>query len=232
MVTKAPSERPEDGWHAARLIPAVGIKGQGEQEMRATSSLLAVMVAVPDFGREVLATFGAPAGRISTFTEVRLDDDDGKSLRPDGAIVVEHGKRRWSCLVEVKTGRADLQRDQTEGYLDIARAHGFDGLVTITNDIASDATELPVAIDQRKAKGLAVHHVSWWRILTAENSASSDRPCHRSALARSCRTAWRLPSRTFSPACGRVLWALPSLRGGNTDTGQSVLTSMMPPWGV
>ena len=64
MATKTPAERPEDHWHAARLIPAVGIKGQSEQEMRATSSLLAVMVAVPDFGREIVSRLGAPAGRI------------------------------------------------------------------------------------------------------------------------------------------------------------------------
>ena len=103
----------------------------------------------------------------STFTEVRFDEDEGKSLRPDGAIVVERGTKRWSRLVEVKTGQADLQRQQVEDYLDLARAHGFDGLLTISNDIASDSAELPVAVDQRKTKGLAVHHISWWRILTA-----------------------------------------------------------------
>ena len=37
-------------WHPARLIPTVGIRGQEEQEKRATSSLLAVMRAVPEFG--------------------------------------------------------------------------------------------------------------------------------------------------------------------------------------
>jgi hypothetical protein len=114
-----------------------------------------------------VSRLGAPAGRISTFTEVRFDDEDAKSLRPDGAIVVERGQRRWSCLVEVKTSQADLKREQIEGYLDLVRAHGFDGLLTISNDIASDSTELPVSVDQRKAKGLAVHHLSWWRILTA-----------------------------------------------------------------
>jgi hypothetical protein len=57
----------EEGWHPARLIPTAGIRGQEEQERRATSSLLAVMGAVPEFGRAILADLGAPRGRTSTF---------------------------------------------------------------------------------------------------------------------------------------------------------------------
>jgi hypothetical protein len=54
----------EQEWHPARLIPTVGIRGQEEQEKRATSSLLAVMRAVPDFGHALLKGLGAPKGRI------------------------------------------------------------------------------------------------------------------------------------------------------------------------
>src|SRR2546422_890584 len=56
--------KPEDGWRQARLIPTTGIGGQDEQEQRATSSLLAVMAAVPQFGRAILDLVGAPGGRI------------------------------------------------------------------------------------------------------------------------------------------------------------------------
>ena len=69
-----PAAKPEEAWHQARLIPTSGIGGQHEQEQRATSSLLAVMRAVPQFGRAVLAHLGAPVGRIDTFTEVRFLD--------------------------------------------------------------------------------------------------------------------------------------------------------------
>lgn len=56
--------KPEEAWRQARLIPTTGIGGQDEQEQRATSALLAVMGAVPQFGRAVLDHVGAPAGRI------------------------------------------------------------------------------------------------------------------------------------------------------------------------
>jgi hypothetical protein len=68
--------KPEDDWRRARLIPTTGIGGQDEQEQRATSSLLAVMSAVPQFGRAILDHLGAPGGRLSTYTEIRFVDAD------------------------------------------------------------------------------------------------------------------------------------------------------------
>ena len=156
----------EDGWPPARLIPTTGIGGQEEQEQRATSSLLAVMTAVPDFGRALLAQVGAPAGRLSAYTEVRFDGEDGKVQIPDGALVVERGKTRWRCLVEVKTGSADLRAEQVNGYLDLARIHGLDGVLTISNQITASPTELPVALDPKRLKRTHAWHLSWWAILT------------------------------------------------------------------
>src|SRR4051794_41102134 len=69
-----------DSWMPARLIPVAGIRGQEEQEIRGASSLLAVMTAVDEFGRNLLKEIGAPAGRIKTYTEVPLKAGDGKTL--------------------------------------------------------------------------------------------------------------------------------------------------------
>jgi hypothetical protein len=101
-----------ESWRPARLISVAGIRGQDEQEQRATSSLLAVMHAVPDFGRSLLALAGAPKGRISTYTEISFDDAQGVRHRPDGAITVDRGKTSWCCLLEVKTGKASLKLEQ------------------------------------------------------------------------------------------------------------------------
>lgn len=150
----------------ARLIPIAGIRGQEEQEIRAASSLLAVMGAVDEFGRTLLKEIGAPAGRISTFTEVPLKAPDGKTLRPDGAITVERGKTSWRCLVEVKTGNAPLDPDQVSAYLDLAREHGFQALVTISNQISNSSADVPVTVDRRKLRTVQMRHLSWWRILT------------------------------------------------------------------
>lgn len=163
-TSKEANAAPE--WHPARLIPTSGIRGQDEQEKRATSSLLAVMGAVREFGKAVLDAVGAPKGRISAFSEVQLKDADGKLSIPDGAIVVERGKTRWRCLVEVKTGTAQLQPEQVSRYLDMARQHGFDAVLTISNQITASPSESPVNVDRRKIGRVALYHLSWWRVLT------------------------------------------------------------------
>ena len=154
-------------WHTARLIPTVGIRGQEEQEKRATSTLLAVMRAVPEFGHALLKELGAPKSPvIETFTEVRFKDAAGKTVIPDGAIVCRRGKRAWTCLVEVKTAGAPLRPDQVNAYLDVARDNGFDGVLTISNQITASSSESPVAVDGRKLKRTSLWHLSWWRVLT------------------------------------------------------------------
>jgi hypothetical protein len=153
-------------WMPARLIPVAGIRGQEEQEIRGASSLLAVMGAVDEFGRALMKEIGAPAGRISTYTEVPLENSDGKVLRPDGVIAVERGKTSWKCLVEVKTGNVPLGSEQISTYLDLAREHGFQAVLTISNQISSGPADVPVTVDRRKLRSVELRHLSWWRILT------------------------------------------------------------------
>lgn len=166
MAGGDPTPGGAEQWLPARLIPIAGLRGQEEKELRAASSLLAVMGAVNEFGRSLLKDVGAPAGHISTFTEVPLKRSDGKVFRPDGAILVERGKTSWRCLVEVKTGNAPLRADQVSNYLDLAREHGFDSVVTISNQIRIGSDDVPVAVDKRKLKKVSLRHLSWWRILT------------------------------------------------------------------
>ena len=139
-----------DGWPHARLIPTAGIRSELERERRASSCLLAVVHGVPEFGFTLLDDLGAPKSSvIETFTEVRFKNADGKSVIPDGAIVCRRGKRDWVCLVEVKTGNNDLKDDQVSAYLDIARENGFDGVLTISNQITANVNESPVSLDGR-----------------------------------------------------------------------------------
>lgn len=155
--------------HPARIIPVAGIRGPREQEQRATSALLAVIAAVPPFGRELLADLGAPRGAIRSYVEVPLRAQGSrKTVYPDGAIVAERGKRRWSCLVEVKTGDSDVEPEQVATYLDLARANGFDGVLVVSNDIMGGADEVPVELPARykKRKSVALWQLSWWRIFT------------------------------------------------------------------
>jgi hypothetical protein len=155
----------EDSWLAARLIPTSGINGAEEQERRATSALLAVMSAVREFGRALTQPLGAPAGSVQTFIEVPFKLADG-TFFPDGLIRVVRGQRQWTALVEVKTGSNELQAEQLECYLDIAREQGFDALITISNEIPPVPGLHPTRVDKRKLKKVALHHLPWSEVLT------------------------------------------------------------------
>jgi len=150
----------------ARLIPITGIKGDQEQERRATSALLAVMEAVPDFARVLLKPLGAPSGRTSAFIEPEFIQSD-KKVRPDGLVVIERGGKTWSVAIEVKTNKSNLVADQINGYLDVCRENGIDALLTISNQVLTLTGIHPTnGIDGRKTRKTPLHHYSWMRILT------------------------------------------------------------------
>jgi hypothetical protein len=155
----------EEAWHEARLIPTSGINGPEEQERRATSALLAVMSSVREFGRVVTQPLGAPAGHLQTYIEVPFLLGDAR-VYPDGLIRASRGSKTWTALVEVKTGTNPLEAQQLENYLDVAREHGFDALLTISNEIPAIAGQHPTAVDKRKLKKVAIHHLSWSQVLS------------------------------------------------------------------
>ncbi|HAM02636.1 MAG TPA: stress response protein [Acidimicrobiaceae bacterium] len=156
----------EEKWQRARLIPVTGIAGAEEQERRGTSVLLSVLGAVREFGRAITMRMGAPAGSIECFIEVEFVLGDRK-VRPDGLIrVLGRGNKTWTALVEVKTGRNQLQANQVEDYLEVARAREYDAVVTISTQLAYQPGVHPLTIDRRKTKKVALHHLSWSEIHT------------------------------------------------------------------
>lgn len=156
----------EERWQPARLIPTSGIKGVDEQEKRATSALLSVMMAVPDFSKILLRKANAIGGSLKTYIEPEFTLETDQKTRPDGAMIVRRGSNTWKAFVEVKTGTNELRADQIEGYLDLARELGFDAVVTISNQLASAADSFPISVDRKKTKKVGLFHWSWVEILT------------------------------------------------------------------
>ncbi|MEV0023687.1 TerD family protein [Streptomyces atroolivaceus] len=150
-----------DSWRTARLFPLSPLKNDRERETRATSVLLSVMTQVPAFGRRLMAGFGAPAGRMETFTEVSLPHGDSPR-RPDGVIRVERAGKLWTALVETKTNGNALKPDQVQAYMDIAARRGYEAVITLSNDVALEGSPLvDVRIDGRRKHKVALWHLSW-----------------------------------------------------------------------
>lgn len=150
-----------DGWKPARLFPVPSLKSDKEREVRATSVLLSVMAEVPEFGRRLTAPFGAPAGRMQTFTEVPLPHGENPK-RPDGVIRVERAGKLWTALVETKTNGNPLKPDQVQSYMDIAARRGYETVITLSNDVALEGSPLvAVKTDGRRKHKVTLWHLSW-----------------------------------------------------------------------
>ncbi|WTO69813.1 TerD family protein [Streptomyces sp. NBC_00209] len=159
LATKSLAEN--DSWRAARLFPASNLKSDKEREVRATSVLLSVMAQVPEFGRRLTAAFGAPAGRMQTFTEVSLPHGETPK-RPDGVIRVERAGKLWTALVETKTNGNALRSEQVQNYMDIAARRGYEAVITLSNDVALEGSPLvEVKTDGRRKHKVALWHLSW-----------------------------------------------------------------------
>ena len=160
-----------DEWQRARLIPVAGSGSKGENEQRATSALLAVLGIVRPFSASLLAPLGAPrSGRatIEAFIEPSFTTSSGATVRPDGLIRITSGTRDpFVALVEVKTGTNKLDPSQINSYIEVARAEGFDCLLTISNEIAPQQGVHPTAgVTVRKNSRIQLHHLSWTSVLT------------------------------------------------------------------
>ncbi|MFJ4617663.1 TerD family protein [Streptomyces sp. NPDC088812] len=150
-----------ESWKQARLFPVSALKSDRDRETRATSVLLSVMAQVPEFGRRLTAAFGAPAGRMETFTEVSLPHGD-TPRRPDGVIRVERAGKLWTALVETKTNGNPLKSEQAQAYMDIAARRGYEAVITLSNDVELEGSPLvDVKIDGRRKHKAALRHLSW-----------------------------------------------------------------------
>jgi hypothetical protein len=87
-------------------------------------------------------------------------------------------------LVGGKTGTNELQADQLECYLDIARRESYDALVTISNEVPAIAGQHPTKVDRPKLNRV---------------EASCDN--HRPAGERIGRVSMRSPGRSSVRDC-------------------------------
>ena len=146
----------------ARLIPSIS---DSKKEEKATSIALAAFMAVPEFAAAVLGGIGVSVSKrtkIECYTEVVFKQAAKEGdRRPDGLIVVKTGSRVWTALVESKIGRAELQKDQIESYLTLAKQLKIDALITFSNQFAPSPSHHPVKISATKTRSVDLFHFSW-----------------------------------------------------------------------
>ncbi len=152
----------------ARLFPVLSTTSK---EGRSTSILLACLSQIDEFARELLKPIGISVGKravIECWTEIvfRSEKNAGKD-RPDGLIIVRNGKNEWRCLVESKVGTTELSAEQIDRYRAIARDHGLDCVLTISNQFATRSEHHPLEAVRKTRSKIPVYHWSWMFVLTS-----------------------------------------------------------------
>lgn len=150
----------------ARLFPVLA---DTSKEGRSASILLACLANVDEFGRALLETVGqrmGPRTKVEAFTEVCFPSQSEALPRPDGLLLLTIGSRQWRALIEAKIGNADLQVEQVESYLDLARENDVDALITISNQFAPMPAAHPLHLTPAARRKVDLFHWSWMHVLT------------------------------------------------------------------
>lgn len=152
----------------ARLIPVVA---DTSREQRSTSVLLAGMRSVRELREALLRSIGVRIGSRATldaWTEVSFVNSEKTkpSDRPDGLLVIKTGKNTWRALVEAKIGNAELDAEQLSRYIQQAKQHKIDAVITISNQFTALPTHHPVTLPKSMTRGIELYHWSWMYILT------------------------------------------------------------------
>ncbi len=151
----------------ARLIPTFA---EPRKEQRTVSVLLAALSAVPSFARQLLSSCEVRMGKTSvlhSYTEVKFASADStRKERPDGILSLQTRGTRWSALIEAKIDKAEIDAEQIQRYAQIARTHGIDTVITLSNQLVPLPTHLPYAVPRRFSQRVKFFHISWVSVLT------------------------------------------------------------------
>lgn len=144
----------------ARLIPIL----KPGDEMALTSVFLTSIRLIKEFRKMILSSAKITSnGKIHVYTEVLFPDTPDSRI--DGLLLVERGGIiKDAAIFEMKNGHNELDQNQIDRYLKLAKNFNIPNLITISNQFVSDPTQFPINI--RIPKCVSVFHFSWSYLLT------------------------------------------------------------------
>lgn len=147
--------------YRAQLFPMLA---DTSRESPMAGVLVALLPFLPGPTENLLASIGVKTGKnasIETYAGFALPGIPDTDTQPDGLIVVRKGKTAWSALVVSNTGKADLDPDQVTRCAMAAKQNGIDAVITISNQLAVQPDQSPLAINKRSLGKTALFHWSW-----------------------------------------------------------------------
>tara|TARA_X000000950_G_scaffold284425_1_gene387498 strand:- start:492 stop:1811 length:1320 start_codon:yes stop_codon:yes gene_type:complete len=143
----------------ARLIPTI----KTGDEMALTSIFLSSLRLVKEFRDSIFKEIKLSRnGRTYLYTEVCFSKID--KSRIDGLILVtKKDIITEAVLIEVKSGKDEIQEPQIKKYIETAKKLKINTLLTISNQFVSSPEQSPIKISTGKFN---LFHLSWSRIIT------------------------------------------------------------------
>jgi len=144
----------------ARLIPSFKLG----DEVGLASVLLSSIRMIREFRRMIMSDIKMiRGGQFFAYNEVVFPQF--KNCRIDGlALKVKGGVIRDAAIFEMKNGPNEINKEQIEKYIELARNCNIPRIVTVSNQFVSEPTQSPV--DIRSIKSVGIYHLSWTYILT------------------------------------------------------------------
>ena len=126
--------------------------------------LFRVLELVPTLACDLFGEIGVHVGKRTKaryLTEVVFEDFEHD--RPDGFIAIKN----WKALIEAKCDSNNLCSDQVGRYVEVAKHHKLDAVITISNEMVARPTHHPCyKLSKSEERKLSLYHLSWQLIFT------------------------------------------------------------------
>jgi hypothetical protein len=147
--------------YKSKLFPI----GKTTDENQTTSIFLSTLSAVKEFREDILFQIDVKKIKNRNITLHTYIEIPSVSMedRPDGLIVLTSGVHNpvieWVALIESKIGNNDIDGEQIERYIKLAKELDIENIITISNQLVSTPFETPLC-NIRKSK-VNLFHWSW-----------------------------------------------------------------------
>ena len=82
---------------------------------------------------------------------------------------------KWKALVESRIGNNNLEKEQVESYLNLAKRKGADAVITISNQYVTNPAHHPINVSKTKTRTVKLFHFSWQALLAKAIIVSNSR---------------------------------------------------------
>jgi len=128
------------------------------------SVFMRLLELIPELRADFLSQCGYNSGRTcayDSYMEVSFPSSRIPDHRPDGLITCKRGTSEWTAFIEAKAGKSEIRSEQIQDYAHLASLLDIDCIISISNEFARNASELPYHIAGNKRRKKEIRHFAW-----------------------------------------------------------------------